>query len=95
MLTKNKGIIIATVVFVLAMISYNFFNKSEIISLPDESSSLVIGEDLIKIFNELKNVTLDQSLFSSTGYLLLKDFSNSVPQQTTGRSNPFNTIGRD
>ncbi|OHB11491.1 MAG: hypothetical protein A3G05_01650 [Candidatus Zambryskibacteria bacterium RIFCSPLOWO2_12_FULL_45_14] len=95
MLGKNKIAIIAVVIFLLLMLSYNVFFKSETVSLPDESSATLIGEDLIKIFNELKAVTLDQSIFSSKGYLLLTDFSKSVPQQAIGRPNPFNVIGRD
>lgn len=94
MLIKNKGILIVITIFIVAMLVYNFF-KSETISLPSESSAVVIGEDLIKIYKELQNVTLDQSFFSSAGYLLLQDFSNSIPQQATGRPNPFNIIGRD
>lgn len=95
MLTKNKGILIAVAVFIMVMLSYNLLFKSEAVSLPDKSSTVVIGEDLVKIFNQLQGVTLDQSFFSSAGYLLLKDFSNGVPQQATGRPNPFNVIGRD
>ena len=93
--TKNKGIIAAIGIFILVIFSYNIFFKSEAVSLPDESSAASIGEDLIKTFNKLKAVTLDQSVFSSTGYLLLTDFSNSIPQQAIGRPNPFNIIGRD
>ena len=95
MFTKNKGILITVAVFIVVMLLYNFFFKSETVSLPNESSTVVIGEDLIKIFKQLQGVTLDQSLFSSAGYLLLQDFSNSIPQQAIGRPNPFNIIGRD
>jgi hypothetical protein len=95
MFTKNKGIVIAVAVFIVAMLAYNLFFKSEAVSLPNESATVVIGEDLIKIYKELQGVTLDQSFFSSAGYLLLQDFSNSIPQQATGRPNPFNIIGRD
>ena len=95
MFTKNKGIPITVTVFIVVMVVYNLFFKSETVSLPNESSALVIGDDLIKIFNQLQGVTLDQTLFSSPGYLLLEDFSNSIPAQATGRPNPFNVIGRD
>jgi hypothetical protein len=95
MLTKNKGALLAVAIFILVMFLYNFLFKSEVISLPDESSASIVGDDLIKTFNELKAVTLDQSFFSSSKYLFLTDFSNSIPQQATGRSNPFNVIGRD
>ena len=62
---------------------------------PSESSVSGVGNDLLKIFSELQSVTFDQSLFSSPGYLGLTDFSTSIPPQTTGRTNPFDAIGRD
>ncbi len=54
-----------------------------------------VGNDLLKIFDELQKVTLDQNLFSSPGYLELTDFSTSITPQATGRTNPFDVIGRD
>lgn len=63
--------------------------------VPSELSASSVGDDLLKIFGELQKVTLDQAIFSAPDYLLLTDFSTSIPPQTTGRSNPFDIIGRD
>lgn len=79
----------------MAMFLYNIFFKSDTITAPSELSASSIGDDLLKIRRELQAVTLDQTLFSSPGYLLLDDFSTSIPQQITGRPNPFDIIGRD
>lgn len=95
MLTKNKGMIATIIILILGVFFYNSFFNSEAISIPDESSTLSVGNDLLKTFEDLKMVTLDQTLFSSKGYLLLTDFSMDIPQQATGRTNPFNIIGRD
>lgn len=95
MLKKNKGTLAAVALLVVAIFLYNFFFKSKAITVPSESSASAIGEDLIKIRGELQKVTLDQSVFSSPGYLLLTDFSTLIPEQATGRSNPFDIIGRD
>jgi len=94
-LKKNKGTLAAIALFVVAIFLYNFFFKSEAITVPSESSASAIGDDLIKIRGDLQKVTLDQSVFSSSGYLLLTDFSTAIPEQATGRSNPFDIIGRD
>lgn len=94
-LTKNKGILAIVAIFILVISIYNFFFKSEAIPIPSELSASSIGEDLIKIRSELQAVTLDQSLFSSPRYLELTDFSVAIPQQATGRPNPFNIIGQD
>ena len=63
--------------------------------VPDELSASSIGNDLLKMHRELQGVAFDQTLFSSPGYLGLTDFSVSIPEQTTGRPNPFDVIGRD
>ena len=94
-LTKNKGILAAIAFFVVAMFVYNLFFKSETITVPSELSASSIGDDLLKIRGELQKVTLDRTIFSSPGYLLLTDFSTAIPQQTAGRPNPFDIIGRD
>jgi len=94
-LTKSKGIIATVAIFILAMFLYNTFFKAETTSVISELSASKIGSDLIKTREELQKVVFDQALFSSIGYLKLTDFSVAIPQETTGRINPFNIIGRE
>ena len=94
-LAKNKGILAIVAIFILVMFMYNLFFKSDQVPVPSELSASSIGNDLVKLHEDLEKVTLSQSLFSSSGFLLLTDFSVSIPQQPVGRSNPFNLIGRD
>lgn len=94
-LKKNKGTLAAIAIFIVAMFLYNLFIKSETITVPSELSASRIGDDLIKMHEELQAITLDKSVFSSSGYLLLTDFSTVIPPQMTGRPNPFDIIGRD
>jgi len=91
----NKGIMALVGFFILAMFIYNLFFKPEVSSIPSELEASSIGNDLLKMHQDLKKVTFDQSLFSSPSYLLLNDFSVPIPQQAVGRPNPFNSIGRD
>ncbi|MEX2013638.1 MAG: hypothetical protein WD897_01865 [Parcubacteria group bacterium] len=93
-LTKNKGILSVVVVFIAVMFLYNIFFKVET-PVSSELSASSIGDDLLKIHGELQRVTLDRTMFSSTGYLLLNDFSTVISPQITGRPNPFDIIGRD
>jgi len=95
MLKQNKGILVTIGIFIVVIFLYKIFFQSENVTIPSELSASSIGDDLLKIREELQTVTLDQSVFSFPGYLLLVDFSTSIPQQTTGRSNPFDIIGRD
>ncbi|MFZ2484498.1 MAG: hypothetical protein WAX80_02305 [Minisyncoccia bacterium] len=94
-LIKNKIAISAVAIFILAMFLYNLFLKPSAVPPTSELSATSIGDDLLEIHKELQAVTLDRKVFSSTGYLSLVDFSTAIPQQTVGRSNPFNVIGRD
>ncbi len=91
----NKGILALIAFFILAMFIYNLFFKPEASSVPSELDASSIGNDLLKMHEDLKKVTFDQALFSSPGYLLLNDFSVAIPEQAVGRPNPFNSIGRD
>jgi len=94
-LASNKGTIGAVAIFITVMFLYNIFFKPENTIIPSELSASSIGDDLLKIRGELQAVTLDQSLFSSAGYLLLTDFNVAISPQATGRPNPFDIIGRD
>ena len=92
-LAKNKGILATVAIFIGVMFINNLFFKQEDVPLSDELSAVAIGNDLVKIQTELQVVKLDRTLFSSTSYLLLNDFSIVVPAQPTGRANPFDIIG--
>lgn len=94
-LTKSKGILAAVAIFIVAMFLYNLFFKSDKVPLVSQLSSSVIGDDLLKIREDLQKVSFDQTLFSSPGYLSLSDFNVDIPQQSIGRPNPFNIIGRE
>jgi hypothetical protein len=94
-LIKNKGILIALTLFILATFLYNIFYKSETTPLSSELSATNIGDELLKTHRDLQAVTLDRQIFSSHGYLLLTDFGTAIAPQATGRLNPFDVIGRD
>lgn len=94
-LLENKGVLAIVAILVLGMFLYSILFKSNALSIPSELPAVAVGDDLLKMHKELQSVVLDQALFSSTGYLFLSDFSTSIPQQATGRSNPFDLIGSE
>lgn len=95
-LAKNKILVGILFSFILVMFLYNTFIKKDALSSEtDSQSALVAGADLLKLSEDLSNAQLSQTLFSKSTYLFLTDFSEPIPQQPLGRSNPFNTIGRD
>lgn len=94
-LLANKGILGIIAIFIIAMFIYNLLFKPETVSVPNELTASSVGNDLLKMHEDLKKITFDQTIFSSSGYLFLNDFSVDIPQQSVGRLNPFNLIGRD
>ncbi len=94
-LIKSKGILAAIAIFIVVMFLYNLFFRSDTISVLSELSSSGVGDELLKMHDELQRVLFDQTLFSSAGYMGLYDFSVTIPEQNMGRPNPFNIIGRD
>lgn len=94
-LQNNKGIIAAIIVFILAIFSYNYFFKSK----PGEAEAGVakesVGQDVLELNANLQTVTLDRTLFGTTAYKSLIDFSSELPPPSVGRHNPFGSIGND
>lgn len=91
-LAKNKGTILAVVIFALLMSVYNFF-KADLVPLVTPSEP--VGSDLVELFADLQSVSLDQSFLSSPLYTSLIDSNIELLPQPKGRPNPFNPIGRD
>ena len=94
LIKDNKGILVAIVLFVLAILIYNALFKTEEV-VPTESPTASVGNEVLEMFTALGNVSFDQDLFNSSGYQLLTDFSTNVPVQPTGRRNPFDSIGNN
>ncbi len=92
-LKKNKGIILAVVVFIIAIGAYKLFSTNVSIT-SDQQAAKIIGADIIALNASIERVNLDPALFSSRSYKNLVDFSTPIPSQPIGRLNPFDLIGR-
>lgn len=89
---KSRTFLGIILIFILGTLGYRLFAPLDV---PTEESALSIGKDLIDLSDQLSRAQLSQALFSTTGYRYLTDFTTPVPQQTLGRNNPFDIIGRD
>jgi len=91
-------IIIAVVVFFLYSIFFTGDGSTDSL-LTSESGGraeeAVVGKEFLAVLLEIRSLDLDESLFSDKPFLLLRDFSQEVEPQPTGRSNPFAVIGND
>lgn len=94
-INKNKGLVLGSLLLVLFLVVYNLFLRPLSFFSAGNPATPSIGPELVKMSQELSAVTLDRTLFSSPGFLLLSDMSVEVSPQVVGRPNPFNIIGRD
>ncbi len=98
-LQKNKGIVIAVIIFLIVIFVYKSFFATDPTAVDDTlgvgTTGVDVGSDLVNLNNSLQAVTLDTSLFNSPGYTSLVDFSYDLGTQPTGRRNPFAVIGSE
>lgn len=93
-LKKNQNLIIAVVLFALVLWLYTAFFKQDS-TTPTDVNAQNVGSEVLALYDSLNRVSLDQTIFASPLYKNLTDFSTALPIQPVGRTNPFDTIGRD
>jgi len=93
-IAKNKGIVISTIVFCIAIVAYNYLLKSSQEAATSGISAENIGNDVLQLNQSLQAVTLDQSVFSSSEYKSLTNWAPALSVQPSGRNNPFAPIGQ-
>ena len=91
-LQKNKSIISAIVIFILAILIYQYFLKPKQTAIDESLSAQGAGSDVVDLYKSIEEVTLDQTLFNSSVYKGLTDFSTNILPQPIGRTNPFDVI---
>lgn len=107
MASKIKNIIIFVVIAGALILAYTFFFKNapeegglvsslKLISpnanIPEGESP--IGSDFLGVLLNVKNIKLNDSIFSDSAFLTLRDSSILLVQDgTEGRPNPFAPIG--
>lgn len=95
--TSYKTIAISIILVVLAAVAYFYYNGK-----PSSSSSVLSSQDaegegdasmrMMSLFNQIKSLHIDTSLFKDSGYQTLRDYSTPIPTESVGRSNPFAPI---
>ena len=104
MVTPNtqKIVVALVVLLILGFLGYKLFVTS-----PDTgtnsgtstggvaSTTAVEGQDILTLVEKLKNISINQTIFSSNLFNNLTDFSIPISQELQGRTNPFAPIGSD
>jgi hypothetical protein len=94
---KNQTVILVIVLLGGAFYAYSAFFKvdSTMVVTPDDLTAQAVGAEVIDLQNRISSVRLKQSIFDSTLFNRLMDFSQPIPEQPTGRTNPYSPIGFD
>lgn len=94
----KKIIIICALVAVLGLaIYFLFFRDTSTTTVTFDQfgnpvQAQVIGSDLIELLGRLQSVTLDQTFLSSAAFINLTNFGIILPNETPGRTNPFEPL---
>lgn len=98
---KNEKLtIIIFTIIIIAFIAYKFLfvdGNSQTSITVDKALAEDLSESqaIITKLNKLRQLTLDDSIFSNSVFASLINFNRSVQEQVAGRSNPFLPIGID
>lgn len=99
-MTQNiKQIIIAAIVIIVAFVGFKMFFGSdgpadEALAVDNASSAQFIdGQAILVLLGKLNQVTLDESIFTSSVFSSLESFEKPVEDQAISRNNPFAPIG--
>jgi hypothetical protein len=93
-LNNNKPVVYALLVFIIAIVAYNYLLKSSQEAATAGITAEGIGNDVVTLDQSLSSVTLDQSVFSSAAYRSLTDWSPALSPGISGRNDPFAPIGQ-
>ena len=94
-LEKNKSVVVAIVVFIFAIIIYNYFFASSVGSVASESDAAqTVGNNVLALNAKLGSVSFNTTIFTSPAYSSLVDFTPPLPAGNPGRTNPFAPIGQ-
>ena len=98
-LKKYKNIILIVVLVGIAGVGYRVFfgvdgiDASLLISERTSSVPDDVGQDLLALLRTLRDIQLDNSIFSDPVFQSLEDLSQELVPEPVGRNNPFAPIG--
>ncbi|HEY4511054.1 MAG TPA: hypothetical protein VJG29_01640 [Candidatus Paceibacterota bacterium] len=96
-LKKNKLALagaVALIILIGAYLAFRGGNNEELLQSTESGQlSSPVSRELLLTLSDLRNVTLDESLFSDPSFRSLVDFGVEIPLQPVGRRNPFAPLG--
>lgn len=95
MKSKLKKIIIGIVVIIIIFVVYTIFFKADpesnslLTSTQKTDGSSILGQEILKAINQIKSLDLETSVFDDPVLNSLRDQSEEIIPERTGRPNPF------
>ncbi len=92
----QKLMIIALTLGLILYIGLGLYNSEPAVNLSNDVSGVdTTSQDILTLVDKLQKVSIDQSVFTSTVFLSLMDYSAIISPEIQGRPNPFAPIGVD
>lgn len=93
MLKKYKNTLVTIAIIAAGFVVYTFFFTGEeeavLSTAVQNPTQTVVEQELISLLLELRGITLDTRLFDDPRFQSLRDFSQELISEPTGRQNPF------
>ena len=90
---KGKTLIIIVAILVAVFIGYSLFFTGNTDNLalvvPQGVNQNQTGNDLLVVFAGLSALNLDAAILKDPVFTSLQDFSQEIPSEPSGRTNPF------
>lgn len=92
-LKQNKILLGAFLITAILFFGYKMFGNQVLGDIYGADVSVnPVGQDIIKVLDDLQKADLDTSLFSSTIWVNLQDFSIPMPEDEAGNDQLFNPL---
>ena len=99
-LKKNKILAAIFLITLIIFVYFTFFSgdgsngASISTALNGPSADQTVGGEILSMLAQMSGVKIDNSLFSDTTWISLRDFSVTLPTNLPGKSNIFAPIGQ-
>ena len=90
---KTSTLALIAILAAVSFFAYDFFNQSAFaqsdLTVTTNQSTSLIDPASEALLNKIESIKLDTSIFNNPVFLSLNDYTNPLPQESSGRANPF------
>lgn len=100
--SSSKGTIITMTIIIIIALGLYFYYKGtpekdplsslDAVDTENLEDANLMGSRVLTLLNQINALKIDGSIFESTVYKSLVDYTITIPEQPVGRANPFAPI---